>query len=905
MTKAPAAEPAVLALSPRGHLVLEPPLDAAEAVSGALAARVRAAHARGQGHLVLHLATTELDARLPPAFAYVRDLGALLLAKLCQHPDLADAPDSLDAPPPRELLAERVEAAPPMPGGEYWSEGVLEGLWTDALAAFGSELAETGGSPQEFLRARNPAWNLVGRVHFHLAERKGDAERPFAFLATYTTRMGPGVKPQHRPLGQAIAESAGARDRTALLGLLQPVQRAADHSALIRELLEQKALFQPQAWTPDQAYRFLRAVPECEAAGVIVRVPDWWHARRPPRPQVSVTIGSKRPSVLGLDALLDFEVGVSLEGERLTQAELRELLAHAGGLARLRGRWVEIDRARLSEVLEHWRRVKKVAGADGVTFIQGMRLLAGAEIDAGSAEPDAPVHGWSEVHAGSWLEQSLAALRQPPDGAVERSGVGLLGTLRPYQEVGVCWLRLLAGLGLGACLADDMGLGKTIQVIAALLQAKRAPGYGPNLLVAPASLLANWQAELERFAPSLGVFVAHPSALGPAELARVRPRDVADRDLVITTYGSTWRLEWLGQVEWNYLILDEAQAIKTPGAKQTRAVKALRSRSRIALTGTPIENRLSDLWSLFDFLNPGLLGSARAFGDFVKRIEAGEPRDFSPLRRLVGPYILRRLKSDRTVIADLPDKTELKAYCGLAKEQAALYQEAVLELAQQLERLAGIERRGVVLAFLMRMKQICNHPSQWLGDGSYAPAASGKFARVTELAESIGARQEKALFFTQFRELAEPLAAHLAAAFGRKGLVLHGGTTLPERKRRVAQFQEDDAVPFFVLSVKAGGTGLNLTAASHVVHFDRWWNPAVEDQATDRAYRIGQKRNVLVHKFVCRGTVEERIDAMIAEKRGLAGDVLGGDAGKLLTEMGDRELLDFVRLDLQRATATL
>jgi SNF2 family DNA or RNA helicase len=482
------------------------------------------------------------------------------------------------------------------------------------------------------------------------------------------------------------------------------------------------------------------------------------------------------------------------------------------------------------------------------------------------------------------------------DPARAQAAAGLKTSLRPYQEIGLAWLRLLSSLGLGACLADDMGLGKTIQVLALLLDLQRRAGN--HLLVVPASLIANWQAEIARFAPSLSVIIAHPSVEDPSAIT---PERVSEVDLVITTYGTVARVAWLQERGWDTVILDEAQAIKNPGAKQTRAIKALRARVRLALTGTPVENRLGDLWSIFDFLNPGLLGTAKIFGSFTKRLAASG--DYSPLRSLVRPYILRRLKTDRSVIADLPDKTEVPAYCSLTKIQAALYQDAVDALKQQLSTVTGIQRRGLILAFLMRFKQICNHPSHWLGDGQWAPAASGKLARLGEICESIAAKQEKVLVFSQFREITEPLAAHLQTVFQRGGLVLHGETPIKQRQKLVDRFQTDDELPFFVLSVKAGGTGLNLTAASHVIHFDRWWNPAVENQATDRAYRIGQKRNVLVHKLICRGTIEERIDEMIEAKKGLSREVLDGGGEALLTEMGDAELIRLVSLDIHRALA--
>jgi non-specific serine/threonine protein kinase len=378
------------------------------------------------------------------------------------------------------------------------------------------------------------------------------------------------------------------------------------------------------------------------------------------------------------------------------------------------------------------------------------------------------------------------------------------------------------------------------------------------------------------------------------------------------------RLPWLAKADFGLAVLDEAQAVKNPGARQTRAVKSLSARLRLALTGTPVENRAGDLWSIFDFVNPGLLGSSKEFGAFLKRASGatpggpaaaapGEPAasPYGALRELVRPYILRRLKTDRAIISDLPEKTEVKAWCTLGKRQAALYAESVEALAREVRDVSPadrMKRRGLVLAYLTRLKQICNHPSQWLGDGAYAPAESGKFARLAEIAEVVASRQEKALVFTQFREMTEPLARFLGECFGRPGLVLSGATSVKARAELVRRFQEDEDVPFFVLSLKAGGTGLNLTAASHVIHFDRWWNPAVESQATDRAFRIGQRKNVLVHALVCRGTVEERIDAMLEDKRKLSRELLQGGEEVKLTELDDRELLRLVALDLHSST---
>ena len=648
--------------------------------------------------------------------------------------------------------------------------------------------------------------------------------------------------------------------------------------------------------------QLLRDVPHLETAGVVVRMPAAWRGNRPPRPRVTGKVGTKAPKGIGHDALLDFQMEVTLDGETLTAAEISELLAKTDGLALVRGRWIELDREHLQSMIERFREVERTAKDNGLAFGEAMRLLAGADVAPGDADV-ADEADWTQVVAGPWLAETLQGLRSPQGLAQVDPGNALAGTLRPYQQVGVRWLYLLAKLGLGACLADDMGLGKTIQVLSLLLVLKRQESAKPqpSLLVAPASLLANWGSEIERFAPGLKALIAHPSALPAAELKTLDAARLRDIDLVITSYGSLLRVPWMAEFSWRLAVLDEAQAIKNPDAKQTRAVKQLKARARLALPGTPVENRLGDLWSIFDFVNPGLLGTSKQFSSFAKRLADRPHGSYGPLRELVRPYILRRLKTDKTVIADLPDKTEIKAYCGLSRHQAALYGQAVEELAHQLEETSGIQRKGLVLAYLMRFKQICNHPSQWLRDDSWSESDSGKWARLRDIAEVIAAKQEKMLVFTQFREVIAPLAAFLGSIFERPGLVLHGETEVKKRKDLVRRFQEDESVGFFVLSLKAGGAGLNLTAASHVVHFDRWWNPAVENQATDRAFRIGQTKNVLVHKFVCRGTVEEKIDQMIESKRQLSQELLEGGADLLLTELKDDELLKLVALDINKA----
>jgi superfamily II DNA or RNA helicase len=900
---------AELAISPSGHLFIEEPADARlDVPSNAL---LKESFSRSRAHGLELLGGDLLHGAATASVAFWREFARKFFTAVCHAPQFGTDPAAAVVCGESDL-AGLVDAAPPMKGLEYLNAALLAEIWNDLDRHARQRIAESGGSAAEYLHGLNPVWNAVGRVTFHLAENKRNAECPFAFLATYSHGVSEQGKVRHLPLGRALQDYAGAQNRAALASLLAPVQAAAKQSKLARELLDTRAIFHPQTWRPDQAYRFLQEIPLLEQSGLSIRIPDWWKSGRPPRPKVNIRIGEKSGGVLGRDSLLDFKVELSLDGESLTDEEWKSILNSTDGLALIKGKWVEVDREKLQEVLNHWTKVQAQTGPDGLSLLEGLRLLSGYDPGT-SAAADAPAEikaEWSSVTAGEWLGEALEQIRDPQATGESDPGTDLRAELRPYQRLGVHWLWFMSRLGLGMCLADDMGLGKTIQVISLLLVGKREarrtktnPAAGaPSLLVVPASLLGNWKGELERFAPSLSVVFAHPSEASAEALQRLQQKPAETlqaADLVITSYGLLSRSPWLKELDWNLVILDEAQAIKNPAARQTRAVKELRSRCRVALSGTPIENRLSDLWSLFDFICPGLLGGAKEFSSFVKN-RAGQPAQFAPLRRLVRPYILRRLKTDKRVISDLPDKTELLAYCPLSRSQAALYQKSVVDLEEILENseIEGIKRRGVILAFLTRFKQICNHPSQWLADGIYQPVDSGKFQRLRELAEEIAARQEKVLVFSQYREMTDPLARFLGEVFGRPGLVLHGGTAVRKRKELVDEFQREDGPPFFVLSLKAGGTGLNLTAASHVIHFDRWWNPAVENQATDRAFRIGQKRNVMVQKFVCRGTLEERINELMASKKELAEDILGEGAEKLLTEMSNSQLLNFVRLDM-------
>jgi SNF2 family DNA or RNA helicase len=631
-------------------------------------------------------------------------------------------------------------------------------------------------------------------------------------------------------------------------------------------------------------------LPLYEESGILCRIPDFWKTRTSPY-RVSVTVGTGTPAELGYNALLDFNASLLLGGESVTAEEAEKLLAESEGLALIKGKWIEIDHSKLQATLKAYERAHALM-ADGISLSEAMRMQL--SINRSMEGPDGA--GRVEISNGEWLKSVFSQLTQPQAIRSVPPGAGFKGDLRPYQQKGLDWLLFMHTLGFGACLADDMGLGKTVQVIALLNRLKTKKESGGCLLIVPASLIANWTAELRRFAPSLAFRVEHPSEKGESGDTVNGERDPAD--LVITTYGLVRRYEWLSARKWNIVILDEAQAIKNPGTGQTRAVKALAARHKIVMTGTPMENRLSDLWSLFDFLNPGLLGTTREFTAFCKRL-AASPDGYARLKKVVSPFILRRLKTDKSVISDLPEKIEMKTYADLTKKQAVLYADLVGELGARIaDAGSGIARKGLILASLMKLKQICNHPDQYLGRDVYNEEESGKYARLREICETIREKRERVLVFTQFREITEPLKEFLSGIFGHEGLVLHGQTAVAKRKTIVDRFQGDEYVPFMVLSIKAGGVGLNLTRASHVIHFDRWWNPAVENQATDRAFRIGQKKNVVVHKFITRGTVEEKIDAMIERKQGLALGIIPDAQEAWITEMSDDQLVDLFSLSV-------
>lgn len=857
---------------------------------------------RADGILILTGSGEEFDT-LHPAFS--RGNGAGLLA-------LLRTSDSVDAQAGATLHLFRKAArdfamcvirAEEDPEQEFPPDDPMQPYFQEFFQALQLEAEQNNIPPCEWIRQLHPAWKDLGKVTFHLADNKKDTDgtRPFAFLATCQHRITETGQVRHIPLATALKNHSS--EKNILLSLLNPLKEAAEEVPLLQKLIADNRIFKPCLFSAVEAWDFLKGSETFQAHGIPVRLAGIFGGRKPKRLKMDVTLDvRKKHGILSPDALVNYSIGASVGDRQLTDEELQKILNSKGGLIRIKGEWVEAETERIKTLLQQWLSASEVSGRYGMTFFQAMRLLSGAKGLENDRIPTLEEDIF-QVNTTPAFSEALSELRDPEKTVLPPLSEFLEKILRPYQKTGVKFLWNMLNAGFGVCLADDMGLGKTLQMIACMTLFREQLTDGlPALIVAPASLLANWMDEFHKFAPDLNVINLHSSALTPEEQMQLLadPQEfLKPYHAALITYSLVPRREYLASMEFPLIVLDEAQQIKNPASQISRAVRSLRGAKRVAMTGTPVENSLSDLWSIFDFICPALLGRPESFRTFVKRMEDVKPYpDYSPLRKLVRPYILHRLKSDKSIIADLPDKIERRERTALTVFQANFYKRTADAMKRDLAITDDKGRNGVILSYLLQFKQICNHPSQFSGNGDYAPERSGKFQRLGQLADMIAESGEKMIVFTQFREMTDVLHEFLTEHFKRPGLILHGGTPVEKRADFVRQFQNEQGPPFFVISLKAGGTGLNLTAASHVVHFDRWWNPAVENQATDRAYRIGQKKAVLVHKFVTPGTIEDKIDKLIAGKKFLADSLLEQGTVKLLTEMSNRELLEFVKLDM-------
>ncbi len=686
--------------------------------------------------------------------------------------------------------------------------------------------------------------------------------------------------------------------------LQQQFGSAIEQQILIN--LAQAARIYPKLWqgmedsepasvqlTLNEAFEFLKeSAWILEDAGFKITIPAWLTPKGRRRAKLRLRSGAKNKTssasakaYFSMDTLTDYHYQLAIGDEALSPEEWQQLVDAKTPLIYFRGQWMELDRDKMQEML---------------TFIQQQNHvvpeLSMQELLRKLAEEDD-----FELDVHDSLAQMLEKLSDNSQLEPIDNPEKLNAELRDYQKRGVAWLRYLEHLGLNGCLADDMGLGKTMQVISLLVLEREQATPGPTLLIAPTSVIGNWQKEIEKFAPQLTTLIHHGSAR-EQEVKAFKQQCLA-HDMLITSYTLARKdSKLLGALNWRRIVLDEAQNIKNPKADQTKAILKLNGDSRLALTGTPVENRLMDLWSIFNFLNPGYLGKQT---QFRKSYELPVQRDndliqSAILKKLIQPFILRRLKTDKSIIKDLPDKIDNKIYCNLSKEQASLYEVVVNDVVKQLEEAEGIQRQGLMLSTLMKLKQICNHPMQFLQDGSaFSPERSHKLERISEMLEEAMEQGDSVLVFTQFTEIGENLERYLAKEKHYKTHYLHGGTTRTKREQMISDFQDPETGPaVFILSLKAGGVGITLTQANHVFHFDRWWNPAVENQATDRAFRIGQKKNVFVHKFVTLGTLEERIDQMISDKQKMADSIVGNDES-WLTKLDNQAFKQLIALNKQ------
>lgn len=825
-------------------------------------------------HLLYTLGSGPKPDNLTPSASFLYTFSSSFFKGLTELPELEVARDKANVVLTDEKIDKLLEAVPFGLGSENITANWLKNIYKKFQKQYQEEIKAYHGTVDMYLAEKNQNLHVPERIFFHLVEQIKDPVFPFAFMATYASK-GKDGKIQHFPLKYALTEYHA--DRKKLLELLSCLNKAADVCPLIAGFMKSGELFHPLKLSAEEAFDFLKHIDEIEDAGILCRIPNWWR-RKAMNVSMSMKMGNDKPSLLGFNSILSVIPSLTIDGIELTEKDIRQLLNMTEGLAFLKGKWIAVDHARLNDLLKRMHSSK-----DTITLLEALRKEMGdSELDADNG---------TLVSNGQWLNELLQKLRHPENIKEVPIPKSIHASLRPYQKDGYEWLSTMDNIGFGACLADDMGLGKTLQVLTYLENMRKHNPDAHVLLVVPASLIGNWSHEQEKFAPEMNLQILHGLPNDTLQKMVQKPAF-----LNLTTYGMTLRLTELSKQKWDCIILDEAQAIKNPLTKQTRTIKTFQGRMKIAMTGTPIENDLTNLWSLFDFLDKGLLGSSTDFSHFCKRLDE-TPEDYAKLKTMVNPFLLRRMKTDKKIIKDLPDKFEMIDYTDLSKKQTVLYHKAVTDAKQVLQESTGIERKGMILTLIMKLKQICNHPDQYLGLKTFTPEDSGKFEMLRALCETIYEKRERVIVFTQFKEITGYLSQYLSEIFHTQGYVIHGGVSVNKRSSIVEAFQSDRYVPYIVCSLKAAGTGLNLTKANHVIHFDRWWNPAVENQATDRTFRIGQTKNVMVHKLVCKGTIEEKIDAMIESKKTLAANIIGASGEKWITELSNEELMSLLKLD--------
>ena len=759
-------------------------------------------------------------------------------------------------------------------GSEFLNNQSINSYWSQMTDWLFRTIDKSNDSIEATLSSYLPSFNVADRTYFHLVETN-EEKYPFGFFTSYTTLINNKVK--HMPLSYALEEFKG-KDKQ-LLHLLSVIFKASSKSKLLSNLIEEGQLFNPTYLKTDEAYDLLKNSQYFKECGIGFRFPSWWKKKN--KIHTSATIGNKMNRGISMKYLLSVDLNFVLENQTLSEKEIKELLEFEEGLINFKGKWIEIDHKALKKLLDSYKKFEEEYG-NGINFKDYLKLQ---KQDNNEEE----ILDELEFNNGMWLEEFKSHTQKNCETLPLSNNFN--GILRKYQKDGYYWLNQMMSLGFGSCLADDMGLGKTVQILALISSLFDKNKIKNVLLVVPASLVGNWIAEKDKFTPSISIFVLKDKE----EL--LKEMDYSKKGLYITTYSMVDLRESIINQKWDVVILDEAQAIKNSNTKQSKAIKSLNCNNRIVMTGTPIENSLMDIWSLFDFINPGLLGNKNEFKKIISKTK-DNPKIYSSLRTVMEPFILRRLKTDRTIIKDLPKKIESDYYVELSKKQVLIYKKLNEQIEKSLLENEGIAKKGLILSSILKSKQICNHPSQFLKDDSFKEKDSGKFLALRQIVETVKEKKEKVLVFTQYKAMVKPLEQYLSSIFESEGLSIDGSVNSNERTKRVNSFNNDGNYPFMVITIKAGGTGLNLTSANHVIHFDRWWNPSVENQATDRAFRIGQKKVVNVYKFICSGTIEDKINEIILSKKELSTKIIGGGEESTvswITQMDNSELLELFK----------
>lgn len=752
-------------------------------------------------------------------------------------------------------IDEIISDTPFILGGQYIERSWVLSLYDRYLSFFRSDISSYSASVESYFSSFSSRFKLPSRIFFHLLESK-KSEAPFAFMATYST-VGEDGKVHHYPLKYALKEYSSSVEKLAVL--ISSIKKAGKNSKLIATWLNSGEIFSPLLVSKEEAYAFLMDVPLFEEAGIVTRIPGWWKKRRR-NSRIKMEKGERNRNGASITALRPKMIW---QGVEITKEEILDILSRSEGLELLKGNWIEVDRKSLELLLEEYEELEEKE----LSLLSALTIASGVEKKAFPISVD--------------IEELLREVTSSdlPDNPPS----SFTGTLRPYQRDGFRWLMGISRLSLGPLLADDMGLGKTVEMLAFLEEVRSYNKDAKILLVVPASLLGNWGRECMKFAPALDFSIRHGKEAKKEDFPF----------LTIVTYQGASSSPAIAEAKWDLVILDEAQNIKNRNTKQTKAIKALDRKLSVAMTGTPIENSLMNLWSIFDFLSPGLLGNEKDFSSFSESLEGEKIEN---LKKVVKPFILRRLKTDKSIINDLPDKVENEIMVSLSPDQRVLYNKVVDEYEDALAIKEETNANALALAgsTIMKLKMIINHPSQYLGDGVFDEKKSGKFLLLKDICSTIHENREKVLVFTQFASIIPELLKLLDPVFEGDGDYIDGSTP-PEKRTKIVDSFQNGEIPFLVISLKAGGTGLTLTEASNVIHFDRWWNPAVEDQATDRAYRIGQKNLVTVYKFVAEDTIEERISQILKDKTELAESILGEVGGEVTSKLSPRELLSAMR----------